>query len=463
MIVSPSQWHVQIMTRKPSLSLVGSLLLCTAACATELPPLQDESGESSGSETDAPETGETDDPEAGETDDPPEGDWDDLCLDPPTIGSTACGDGRVGAGEACDDGNDNDNDACTNSCKTTHQATLAFAADARLIEVAPGDTPETATVLLTEGLSEDSRVSAHDPAGGQLWTTEPLGYTVADLAATPDGGVALIGALMPAWDDFRLQLARLDPAGETLAEVELTEGYSLPAPANLVRADGTMVLVGATPNEIYNDNPGVWSFDAALDEQWSQNHWGHIQTADHPMGVVELDDGTLVVGYVDEYIDEGDADQTAGVGFDALDPSTGELLWTNEVGCLDPANSFSPRVYTRLSDETLVVAASRAGVAELLIFDAEGELGDREQWPEVAEPQSVPHDIVADAHGGAYIVGELWEDGLRDSYVAYWHPEHSLRWIVRLGFGASGRYDAALEPDERLWVVHDAQVAFVEL
>ena len=27
-----------------------------------------------------------------------------------------------------------------------------------------------------------------------------------------------------------------------------------------------------------------------------------------------------------------------------------------------------------------------------------------------------------------------------------------------IGFGESGRYDAALEPDERLWVVHDDQV-----
>ena len=40
-----------------------------------------------------------------------------ACSPPSTISEGRCGDGRISAGETCDDGNAIDEDACTNACQ----------------------------------------------------------------------------------------------------------------------------------------------------------------------------------------------------------------------------------------------------------------------------------------------------------------------------------------------------------
>ncbi len=470
----------QVMrTRKirPWIAPVLSVLLPSACVLGEAQIGDDDVGESTDSqssdtadETTSETTSDTADETTSDTTDDTEGTETgeepvSVCGQLPEYESTTCGDGLVLGAETCDDGNAVAGDGCSACVSDVSGNILDFFPSPanRHIAVLPGPVPEQTTVFVARGAQAE--IVALDVEGNELWVTAPDAFgsqaRPGPLRALEDGSIQAVGWYgdEEAYEPRLLWTARLDAQGGVSSYFEFEE-RSLAVGDPLLRADGSMVVVGGYDGELYHYDNGVWGFDSAGSTLWSALPWGEDPIIEAPKGATEQSDGTVMVLY-STAVTLGGLDDVAfnGVGLIAFDPADGDELWRSSVECDEPP--FEPSVRARniaaLSDGTLLVVGDRVFTSELFHLDAAGELISRERWPDLDETLQV-QDVIADEAGGAWIAGPLV--GSEGAWVGYWHPDPARRWI---GGAANPYRDIALEPDERLWLASEDRITAIAL
>ena len=157
-----------------------------------------------------------------------------------TTANEFCGDGNLGGDELCDDGNRSDDDACLGDC-TAGTAVLTL--------VGVGTSPAIAA-LFTPGVG---------------WTSEsaPIGVAEADLAATPDGALAVVrrASAVPAEQNelFYARWSDADPALFGAFEQVGAFGFAKDGPALASAADTATLAFLGTDNKHYT---ALYSGDA---------------------------------------------------------------------------------------------------------------------------------------------------------------------------------------------------------
>jgi cysteine-rich repeat protein len=402
-----------------------------------------------------------------ETGGPGDGDGDpgngeDFCEPAPTNGPSRCGDGLVGLGEQCDDGNLADADGCSNACQTAHAELVDISWAGQLaISLEPGQLPEQTRITLLDPAFGAYVYSLADD-GSPLGMSDPSGDWATTLRTLPDGTSVVVGVEYVDGDTVVPWTAHLDGQG-TLQSLASYPGHGTATRDLLVRDDGSAVICGATDlgMNLGFENPGVWAIDAKETLLWTSHPFGEGSTNHAPGGVAELADGTVVAMHRIQLSNELDVLVTRGFGLTGLDPATGEPLWASEIVCDEQWLDTQTSAFAGLSNDTLLLATSRMFDTELLVFDATGAMIARERWPEF-DTNDEPKVILADAEGGAFVIGTL-ANGPGDTYVAYWHAEHTRRFVLTVDVPGASLRDAALEPGERLWLLDEQGVIAIGL
>lgn len=280
----------------------------------------------------------------------------------------------------------------------------------------------TTTFTVRESGESDMWVVHVDEGGRRTWTRS-VGTVGSEtdraLAATPDGGVLLVGEL-GAGEGSRLY--KFDAAGDE--EWSRRFGSDQLARAAVARDDGSYVIVGDVAGEGFA-RPGAVAFVSADGAVRIDRLTGRRIAVETFTAVVETDDGSLLLaGESDRGEDDVDAWAVK------LTPN-GTVVWSRLVP--QPNAELHPAAVTELANgDVLLVGVTRRGtVDDGWLARLDGETGDvvwRRTYDRLRFSDVTPNGR------GALVVGSTFENRVtRDALLLSVDAQGNLQWRQTYG------------------------------